>query len=237
MIHDHQLTLAVQLHDDETFESYHGATNERVSKELKQFIDRQLGDVPSYYLFGGRSVGKSHVLNAAATYANNQGLTSLCMSLSEVTSLSIDVLEGLEQIDVICLDDVDHIAGDVQWQQAVFDLYNRVVEQGKVIILSGNEIASELKVTLPDLVSRLTWGISQQLKPLTDEEKMNALKLRAAERGMTFQHESIAFLFNRYSRDMSALIDCLDTLDTLSIQNQRKITIPFIKEALPELNT
>ena len=93
-----------------------------------------------------------------------------------------------------------------------------------------------MHLTLPDLVSRLSWGLTLQIKPLTDEEKMLVLKQRAGQRGITFQQESVAYLFNRYSRDMAELIACLDKLDALSIQSQRKITIPFIKEALPELN-
>ena len=233
---DKQLALAVQLHDEETFTSYHGETNNNAVVDLQRFIDRELGDVNSLYLFGNSSVGKSHLLNAAATYANEKGLTALCLSLSELTTLSIELLDGLESIDVICFDDIGLIASDQKWQQAIFDLYNRVVEQGKLIIISGNETATGLKLTLPDLVSRLSWGLTLQVKPLTDEEKMAALRQRAAQRGINIQQDSTGYLFNRYSGDMKALIACLDKLDTLSIQSQRKITIPFIKEALPELN-
>jgi DnaA-homolog protein len=235
MIQDKQLALAVQLHDEAIFDNFYGETNITAVNDLKQFIDRELGDVNSFYLFGGKSLGKSHLLNAAAAYANDKGLTSLCLSLSELKSLSTELLEGLEAIDLICLDDLDLVAKDLTWQKAIFDLYNRIVEQGKLIVLSSNDTATNLNLSLPDLESRLSWGLTLQLKALNDEEKMQALKFRAAKRGITFQQESIAFLFNRYSRDMEELIDCLDKLDTLSIQSQRKITIPFIKEALSGL--
>ncbi len=235
MIQDKQLALAVQLHDEATFDSYYGQTNLAAVNDIKHFIDRDLGDVNSLYLFGGKSLGKSHLLNAAASYANEHGLSSLCLSLSELKSLSTELLEGLENIDLICLDDIDLIAQDTVWQQAIFDLYNRITEQNKLIIFSAKDTSNQLDLTLPDLVSRLSWGLSLQLKSLSDDEKMQALKFRAAKRGITFQQESIAFLFKRYSRDMQELITCLDKLDTLSIQSQRKITIPFIKDALPEL--
>lgn len=235
MIQDKQLALAVQLHDEAIFDNFYGETNTNAVNDLIQFINRELGDVNSLYLFGGKSLGKSHLLNGAAAYANDKGLTSLCLSLSELKSLSTELLEGLEAIDLICLDDLDLVAKDLTWQKAIFDLYNRIAEQGKLIILSGNDTATNLNLSLPDLESRLSWGLTLQLKALNDEEKMQALKFRAAKRGITFQQESIAFLFNRFSRDMEELIDCLDKLDTLSIQSQRKITIPFIKEALPGL--
>lgn len=235
MIQDKQLALAVQLHDEAIFDNYYGHTNATAVNDLKLFINQKLGDVNSLYLFGGKGLGKSHLLNAAATFANENGLTSLCLSLSELKNLSTELLDGLENIDLICLDDINLVSENRMWQQAIFDLYNRVTEQGKLIILSGKDTAKNLNLSLPDLESRLTWGLTLQLKSLSDDEKMQALKFRAAKRGITFQQESISFLFNRYSRDMEELVACLDKLDTLSIQSQRKITIPFIKEALPEL--
>ena len=232
MIQDRQLALAVQLHDEETFDNYIGETNIQVVQDLKQFVQLQQQDVSSFYLFGTESVGKSHLLNACATYANELGKTALCLSLNEVINLSTDILVGLESLDIICLDDCQVICNNEQWQQGVFDLFNRVLEQGKKIVLTGNNTPTALGLSLPDLVSRLSWGNVAQIKPLSDNEKVQALSDRASKRGMIFQPEAMSFLINRYSRDMATLISCLNKLDKLSIQSQRKITIPFIKDAI-----
>lgn len=233
MKQDAQLALAVQLPDDETFTSFVGETNQSSVTLLQQFISRaQRQSTNSFYLFGIKGVGKSHLLHAASHFADQLGKTSVCLSFSELTDLSIEVLDGLEHIEIICLDDIQIIAGDKQWQQAVFDLFNRVLEQDKLIILSGDQSVNELGLTLPDLNSRLTWGLTEQIKPLSDEEKMQALQHRASQRGITIAEDALKYLLNHYSRDMTLLIGYLDTLDKLSIREQRKITIPFIKEAL-----
>ena len=142
------------------------------------------------------------------------------------------MLDGLEQMDLICLDDIQLIAGDVLWQKAIFDLYNRVLEQNKCLLISGDQSASHLNINLPDLVSRLSWGLTEQLKPLDDAQKVVALQYRANQRGLVLTNEVVSFLLTRLTRDMSTLINTLDKLDKASILQQRKITIPFIKDVL-----
>ncbi len=225
-----QLPLMVQLPDDETFDSYKSELNAGVVSQLKSYIEQSEGKPQSFYLFGLFSTGKSHLLHASSSYAAQLGKSSVCLSCAELKSLPVEVLDGLEQIDLICLDDIDLLAGDTHWQQAIFDLYNRVLEQNNHLLISGGESAQQLGISLPDLVSRLSWGLTEQLKPVDDNEKIIALQHRATQRGLYLSDEVVKFLLNRLSRDMSSLITSLDALDKASIQEQRKITIPFIKE-------
>jgi len=230
-----QLTLSVQLPDDETFASFQSESNQMVVQQVTHFLDH-IGDVNkqvhSLYLFGLTGVGKSHLLHASCAYADTLGVTSLCLSFSELTQLSVDVLEGLENIDLVCLDDIQLIAGNKKWQQGVFDLYNRMVEQNKCLIITGDQSVAQLNISLPDLVSRLGWGLTEQLKPLTDTEKSFALQYRAQQRGLFISDDVASFLINRLSRDMTSLLAALEQLDQASIREQRRITIPFIKDVL-----
>ncbi|MCJ8295587.1 MAG: DnaA regulatory inactivator Hda [Colwellia sp.] len=227
-----QLTLQVQLPDDETFGSFKSDANLGIVSQLKSYIDQKQDSPHSFYMFGLSSVGKSHLLHASSTYAAQVGKSSVCLSCAELKHLPVEVLDGLEQIDLICLDDIHLIAGDERWQQAIFDLYNRVFEQNNYLLISGDESVQQLGISLPDLVSRLSWGLTEQVKPLEDEEKIIAIQHRATQRGLFLSDEVVKFLLNRLSRDMGSLITSLDVLDKASIQEQRKITIPFIKEVL-----
>lgn len=227
-----QLTLQVQLPDDETFDSFKSDVNLGIVSQLKSYIDQKQDTPHSFYMFGLSCVGKSHLLHASSAYAAQVGKSSVCLSCAELKQLPVEVLDGLEQIDLICLDDIHLIAGDERWQQAIFDLYNRVFEQNNYLLISGDESAQQLGISLPDLVSRLSWGLTEQVKPLEDEEKIIAIQHRAMQRGLFLSDEVVKFLLNRLSRDMGSLITSLDVLDKASIQEQRKITIPFIKEVL-----
>ena len=90
----------------------------------------------------------------------------------------------------------------------------------------------ELPVELPDLKSRLTLALVFQLQGLSDEDKLRALQLRASRRGLHLTDEVGRFILTRGSRSMAALFELLDKLDQASLQAQRKLTIPFLKETL-----
>mgnify|MGYP005986309891 CR=1 FL=1 len=231
-----QLALSVQLPDDEVFGSYLSESNSSVVSQLMLFVENnvqsQTNQANCFYLFGLTGIGKSHLLHASSAYAAQLGKTSVCLSCAELLELSVDVLDGLEQIDFICLDDIQLLGGNKLWQQAVFDLYNRVLEQNNSVLISGNQSVGQLGLTLPDLTSRLSWGLTEQLKQLSDDDKVAALQFRALKRGLMLSDDAANFLLNRLSREMANLIASLDILDKASIREQRKITIPFIKAVL-----
>lgn len=235
LIKNPQLTLSVQLPDDETFTNYVNDLNVAVVEQLKRFIKAPITtekEVYSFYLFGIEGVGKSHLLHACCAFAQELSLSSLCLSLSEIKDLSVEVLEGLEHIDVICLDNIQCVAGEEKWQQGIFDLYNRVTEHNKKLIITGNESVNDLTLSLPDLRSRLSWGLIEQVKPLSDQEKLIAIQLRAQKRGLTIVDDVAKYLLTHHSRNMKDLLAVLDALDNASMREQRKITIPFIKDVL-----
>jgi len=231
-----QLTLPVQLPDDETFSSFKSKTNEQVTSQLEGFVTRvdakKTNHPNSFYLFGLSGVGKSHLLHACSAFATELGKTSVCLSCNELQNLPVTVLDDLEHINLICLDDIQVIANNKVWQQAVFDLYNRVLEQENCLLISGDQSVQYLGLELPDLVSRLNWGLTEQIKPLSDDEKVIALQYRAGQRGLMLSNDVAKYLLSRLSREMSNLIESLDVLDKASIREQRKITIPFAKDVL-----
>jgi len=226
-----QLPLAVQLPDDETFDSFVSKSNQNIVSQLKKLINRKDNN-KGFYLFGQQGVGKSHLLHASCAFATSLSKSSLCLSFSELQYLSVEVLDGLENIDVVCLDDIQLIAGNDNWEQAVFDLFNRMSEQDRLLIISSTQSVQNSGLNLPDLASRLSWGFIEQIKVLSDEDKISAFLFRAKQRGLILQEDAVKFLFNRISRDMKCLLNCLEQLDNASIREQRKITIPFIKAVL-----
>ena len=233
MISASQLTLEVQLPDDETFASYQGQINQPVVSLLSKFLAvNGAQSINGFYLFGVSGLGKSHLLHAACHYYHTQLLSSLCLSFSELQHLSVDVLDGLEHVDLICLDDIELVNQSQIWQQAIFDLYNRVLENNKKIIITGNHTVKALGLTLADLESRLAWGYVEQVKVLSDQEKILALQYRSQQRGLFIGDDVIRYFTSRISRNMNDLLSALDQLDKASIREQRKITIPFVKQVL-----
>ena len=229
-----QFTLAVTLPDDETLQSYYGADTSPAVAYLRQYLSPQQSTASAVYLFGASGSGKSHLLYAACVYAQELGLTSQLLTLDDFRQYSPRMLDGLEQLDLVCLDNIQQIAGDSHWQVALFDLYNRLQEQGKKLIIVADQAPSQLGITLPDLVSRLQACTAFQLRLLSDDDKHRLLQQKARIRGLDLSDEVARFLLNRQQRDIRALVSLLDLLDKASMIHQRRLTIPFVKDVLAQ---
>ncbi|GAB60204.1 DnaA inactivator Hda [Rheinheimera nanhaiensis] len=226
-----QYTLAVTLPEDETLDSFYAGAQSAAVAYLKHYLGQSTAQNP-LYLFGASGSGKSHLLYAACVQAQEQGLTSQLVALDECRQFSPRLLDNLEHLDLVCLDNIQAIAGELSWQTAVFDLYNRMLEQGKALIIVGNQAPAQLGLQLADLVSRLQACTSFQLRLLTDDDKQKLLQQKARLRGMELPDEVARYLLNHQDRDIRALVATLDKLDKATLVHQRKLTIPFVKEIL-----
>tara|TARA_B100000700_G_scaffold49413_1_gene52285 strand:- start:582 stop:1286 length:705 start_codon:yes stop_codon:yes gene_type:complete len=232
MMQHSQLALPVTLPDDETYASYFGGEDSLEVNHLKAAFEHLTQQFQYTYLCGLGDSGKSHLLYATCIHAQEQGLSSMLLSLSEVQQFGAQVLEGLDTLDVVCIDDLHLVAGDEVWEKALFNFFNRFNEPGKLLLISADLLPDMLNITLPDLESRLKWGTTLQIRSMSDDDKAQALTNRAKMRGLELSDDCARFLLTRLSRDMRALLDVLDTLDHASMAAQRKLTIPFIKATL-----
>lgn len=226
-----QLPLPIHQSDDETLENFYAENNLLLLNSLqKNFL--QLHQ-QFFYLWGNKGSGKSHLLKGVCQHYLAQQRPALYVPLNKAQYFSPAVLENLEQQALVCLDDLQAVIGNAEWEVAIFDLINRVRETGRtLLIMSADQSPVNLPVQLPDLASRLTWGEVYQLAPLNDKQKIDVLQKAAYQRGIELPDETANFLFKRLERDMKTLFNALEKLDQASLQAQRKLTIPFVKEIL-----
>lgn len=226
-----QLALQLQLPDRARFSNFHPGPNPEAVRQLQDFVT---DTVPgSFFLWGRSGEGKSHLLMAAAQQVNAAGGQAFYLSLAAPDLPPPQaVAEGLEGIDLLALDDIDRVAGQREWEEALFALYNRVRERGGRLLLAADARPDQCGFTLADLVSRLQWGLVFGLRPLTDADRVQVLQLRADQRGLEMPEEVAGYLIRRYPRDLVSLCALLERLDAESLQAQRRLTVPFIKEVL-----
>lgn len=229
-----QLSLGVSLNDDATFDNFfapQGSTNEQVVTALKQ----QLADTQQsfIYLWGGSGCGLTHLLQAACHGAQQQGLGFQYLPLRDLIGYApAELFAGLDELDLIAIDGLDLLAGRPDWELALFSLYNQLRDAGKRLLVSATQGPQNLALSLPDLKSRLQWGITFRVAELDDEDKKAALQFRAKARGLELSDEVSNYILQRLPRDMNELFWQLNRLDQASLAEQRKITIPFVKKII-----
>ncbi|OOH89640.1 DnaA regulatory inactivator Hda [Pasteurellaceae bacterium 15-036681] len=233
-----QLPLPIHQIDDDTFDNFYAENSLLLLDSLRQnFADVQQ---PFFYIWGGKSSGKSHILKAVSNHflLNNQSASYIPLEKSQYFAPT--VLDNAEQLDVICLDDLQTVAGNEEWELAIFNLFNQIREQQglfsnghkTLLLISADQPPTELAIKLPDLRSRLTWGEVYRLEDLNDEQKQTILKRNAYNKGLELSDDVASFLLKRLGRDLHILTNKLDILDRASLQAQRKLTVPFVKEIL-----
>ncbi len=228
-----QLPLGVRLRDDATFANYYPGANAAALGYVERLCEAEAGWTESLiYLWGGEGVGRSHLLQAACLRFEQLGERAVYLPLADVVQYGPAILDNLEQFELVCLDDLEAAAGQRAWEEALFHLFNRLRDSGRRLLLSANASPRELSIKLPDLKSRLTLALVFQLQALSDEDKLRALQLRASRRGLHISEEVGRFILTRGERSMSALFELLERLDQASLQEKRKLTIPFLKETL-----
>jgi DnaA-homolog protein len=227
-----QLTLAgVAPHDQATFINFYPGKNQLLCQFLRNF---STGNSEHFaYLWGSTGSGRSHLLQACCHQASSHGASAVYLPLNQLPAYSLqEIVEGMENLYLVCIDDIDSIAGEVHAEEVLFDFYNRIRENQSRLLVSGTALPNDLNFALPDLSSRLSWGSSFYLHQLADEENLAALQARAKTRGFILPEDVGQFILRRCSRNTGDLFAVLDRLDSASLVLQRRLTIPFVKSVL-----
>ena len=225
-----QLPLQFEHRVNRSFNNFYPGNNQEVVDHLKNCIagsgEQQI------YIWGGKGMGKSHLLQAASQLAQEQKKTTFYYAFTANALPSTDILAGIDEYEVVCFDNIEAIAGDSDWEHSFFNFYNRHRDQGFKLILSSEFPPTELPVQLPDLKTRLNWGLTLKLQDLSDEDSIKALAYKAKQMGFEISPKIGRFLLDHYARDLSALWELLDRLDQATLAAKRKLTLPFLKEIL-----
>ena len=225
-----QIPLIFSKYEQIDFDLFEEGENQSALQHLKNILTGN--DKLNVYLWGRTGTGKSHLLQALCTAAAKEQLNIAYIPLGEAKSLSPQMLEGLEYLALICLDDIDSIAGDSEWEQAIFHLYNKLRDVHTPLVITAHHSPKGSPIQLPDLKSRLAWDHVYHLLPLDEKSALLALQGRARSRGFDLPDEVSDYLLKRVARDMHNLFAILDRLDKASLIAKKKLTVPLVKDLL-----
>jgi len=229
MLFSSQIPLQLTPLRDNRFENFVDGPNHAVVKALKHLPDEPGSHI---FLYGGEGSGKSHLLNAMCIEAREHDGRAFYLALKRLPKDAIASLEGLEKLDLVCVDDLHVIAGDQAWEEALFHCFNRIREANGRLLISSRERLSALKLGLPDLKSRLAWGLRLQLLPLEDQDKLEVINLHCIALGLSLPDDVQQYLLKHHDRSMAALVHTVESLQQAALTHKRRITVPLAREVL-----
>ncbi|WP_456379433.1 DnaA regulatory inactivator Hda [Thiolapillus sp.] len=226
-----QLPLAVELRPTITLEDFIPGENGQLLTLLKSIAAGKNGE--TLFISGASASGKSHLLMGLCSQAEQLGRSCAYLPLEQLHPLSPELLSGLEEMDIIAVDDVQHIAANPHWERGLFVLFNLAHGLRRNLIFSADQGPTHLPLGLPDLGSRLSWGSVYQLHPLDHNGLMELLQTQAQKRGLQLKPKVAQWLLTHCNRSPRNLLNLLEQLDQAALAEKRhNLTLPFIQSCL-----
>jgi len=215
-----QLLLDIAADVSPTLDNFLPGRNAELLHALQTILQGGVGE-RFIYIWGEPGSGRSHLLRAWIHAAQQRGLPA--------AYVPGEIPLQWEGGGLVAVDDVARL--DQDGQIALFHLYNRLREAGGALLVSGPIAPGGLDLR-PDLLTRLGWGLVYQVHGLNDEEKAQALQAHARERGFRLPQEVLDYLLRHWRRDLPSLMSVLDALDRYTLEQQRPVTLPLLRQLL-----
>ncbi len=229
MLFSPQIPLQLEPRRPDRFEDFIPGPNKNVLLATRQMLEEPGS---SLFLSGPESAGKSHLLNALCHAAREMGLGAFYIALKHLPDEAAAGLEGLQGLDLVCVDDLDSVAGKLVWEQALFRCFNEIRAANGRLVVSSRMSLSSLQFGLPDLQSRLSWGLRMKLQLPGDEGKLQVLQQRAQALGIELPPDVQRYLIKHSKRDMGSLLTLLEQLKDAAFVAKRRLTVPLAREIL-----
>ncbi len=221
-----QLPLPLRFDQTSSFEHFY-TDDDFMVQTIKQTL--KAAEEPLVVIKGERVTGKSHVLNATALYCQSKKIPLQYFTADMLLGFGVGSIGSCQKGAVVIIDDVHLLAGYTDWERKLYDLYNDAQRYQWTLVIAI--LSSELNsFQLKDWASRMNAGIQLKLALPNETTLKNIVILRAKLMGLKIKADVIDYLLTHYSRDLNAQMALLMQLDKHALEQQKNITIPFIKK-------
>jgi DnaA family protein len=219
-----QLVLDLGADPAQSLETFQVGDNAELAHLMHLFAERTSREHFAY-LWGDTGAGKTHLLQALAATPGSRYIAADAPDSEFVYSADTSLY---------LLDDCDQLSPAAQID--AFALFNQIREHGAYMVSTGPVPPAVLPVR-EDLRTRMGWGLIYQIHGLSDDEKIAALTHAAEARGLTLSASVLPYLLSHFRRDMRSLSTMLDALDQYSLETQRPVTLPLLRDLLLQANS
>lgn len=225
-----QIPLPLSFDKRFSFSNYIADNSDFIIKQLTGLFDETGESLIG--LYGGCDSGKTHLLNACAHYARESRIIFHLFDAQQLVQAKAKNFDEFAEGSVIGVDNLDLLAGNRAWEEQFYQLINRVKNGELRLLFTLSRMPRDTGFRLPDLKSRLMWGLLITLQSVDDEQLESILQKRAKLLGLKISEDAISYLLSHYSRKLSDQMELLYQLDQISLSSQRKVTVPLIKQSL-----
>ena len=229
MSNPRQLALQIQINERASLNNFFVSKKNNKTIQILQNILLSSDKGVQIFIDDLGSNGKSYLLQAICNDFSNSNNSSIYIPMQEAINLDPSILEGVSELNLICIDDIDLINKRRDWEIALFNLINECYEKECFLLLSGSINKLE---AIPDLVSRIKKMETLRLEAINDDELLEATKAISKNLNMEISDKNMNYLINNSKRDIKTIFRTLSQLEKESLERKKSIGLNLIKEVI-----
>ena len=224
-----QLALQIQINERASLNNFFVSKNNSKTIQILKNILLDSNNGVQMFIDDLGSNGKSYLLQAICNDFSNSSNSSIYIPMQEAINLDPTILEGVSELNLICIDDVDLINKRREWELALFNLINECYEKDCFLLLSGNVNKLE---AIPDLVTRIKKMETLRLEAINDDELLEATQAISKNLNIEISDKNMNYLINNSKRDIKTIFRTLSQLEKESLERKKSIGLNLIKEVI-----
>ncbi len=228
-----------------TFDKFIEGDSNRLARSAGKAIAKAPGATAfnPLFVYGGVGIGKTHLAHAIgneikAQFPSNNVLYITTdrftnQIINAIKKNTIDDLIGYYQhVDTLILDDVQFLAGRAKTQEILFNLFNRLHQNGKQIILTSDRAPIDLEKMEDRLISRFKWGLSADIQAPRYETRMAIVQDKLEEELDQIPEEVLEYVCHNVVNNIRELEGVMISLIAQSTLNLKDIDVSLAREII-----
>ncbi len=206
----------------------------------------EVANNPSYkynplYIFSKWSLGKTHLLHAIGNEAmkKNPDKKAVYLSAEKIISEFENTTPNKGSIfwgeetppQFLLLDDIQIVASHAKAQKELLSLCTQFLNSKRQLVVAASAPPSQIKGLLPQLRSRLEWGLITEIRIPDQRTKMTVIQQRAKQEGIHFQEDASFFLASS-TNDLKDLVRQIEKVKIHASLYGNKMDISVVQSIL-----
>lgn len=252
MIGNESVNEAVGIIDKKityTFDNFIvGPSNNLAFAAAKAVSKKQHDKYNPLFIYGDSGLGKTHLLSAIQfeMQKNFPGINIIYIPSETFTneflhSISNNTVETFDDkyrsADALLIDDIQFIAGKDQTEEKFFHIFNELYNQNKVIVLTSDRPAKEIKSISDRLRTRFSSGLIADVKAPEYETRIAIIQRKAELLRFSLPEDVIDYIATKLKSNIRQIEGVVTKLNALYMVSQVKPTITVAQNVIKDIVT
>lgn len=225
-----------------------GPSNNLAFVAAKAVSKKQHEKFNPLFIYGDSGLGKTHLLSAIQFEMQNNfpGINIIYIPAESFTneflhSISANNVEEFDEryrsADALLIDDIQFIAGKDQTEEKFFHIFNELYNQNKVIVLTSDRPAKEIKSISDRLRTRFSSGLIADVKAPEYETRLAIIQRKAELLNFNIGDEVIDYIATKLKSNIRQIEGVVTKLNALYMVSQMKPTITVAQNVIKDIVT